>query len=70
MDNFDKLGIFFIIAVILFIICSPFLGSYFTCRNKALMQGMEWSYGPIQGCMVKQENGKWIDYDRLRYTED
>jgi len=70
MDNFDRLGIFFMITIILFIICLPLLSSYFTCRNKAIMQGMEWSYGPIQGCMVKQENGKWIDYDRLRYMED
>ena len=70
MDNFDRLGIFFMITIILFIICSPFLGSYLTCRNKAAMQEMEWSYGPIQGCMVKQENGKWIDYDRLRYMDN
>ena len=42
----------------------------YKCKSKATMQEMEWSYGPIQGCMVKQENGKWIDYDRLRYTEE
>lgn len=42
----------------------------YKCKSKATMQEMEWSYGPIQGCMVKQENGKWIDYDRLRYTDE
>ena len=42
----------------------------YKCRTKAVMQELEWSYGPIQGCMVKQENGKWIDYDRLRYMDE
>lgn len=42
----------------------------YQCRTKAVMQELEWSYGPIQGCMVKQENGKWIDYDRLRYMDE
>ena len=42
----------------------------YQCRTKAVMQDLEWSYGPIQGCMVKQENGKWIDYDRLRYMDE
>ena len=26
----------------------------YKCRTKAVMQELEWSYGPIQGCMVKQ----------------
>ena len=42
----------------------------YKCRTKAIMQELEWSYGPIQGCMVKQANGKWIDYDRLRYMDE
>ena len=70
MDNFDKFKLFFCIFVILFFICLPFICDGFSCRSKAVKQEMEWSYGPIQGCMVKQENGKWIDYNRLRYMED
>ena len=70
MDTSDKLIVFFVILFILFFLGLPFIGSGFSCMKKATMQEMEWSYGPIQGCMVKQENGKWIDYDRLRYMED
>lgn len=70
MDTSDKLMILFVIFFVLFMLSLPFIGSGFTCMKKATKQEMEWSYGPIQGCMVKQENGKWIDYDRLRYTEN
>lgn len=38
------------------------------CREKALAQNMEWQFGIMKGCIVKH-NGKWIDYQRLRYTE-
>lgn len=70
MDTLDKLTVCFIIIFISLMLSLPFIGSGFTCMKKATKQEMEWSYGPIQGCMVKQENGKWIDYDRLRYTEN
>lgn len=61
-----------IVTVICLVIFSAFAIGFnaYKCKSKATMQEMEWSYGPIQGCMVKQENGKWIDYDRLRYTDE
>ena len=34
--------------------------SYSECHSKAAMQGMECSWGPIQGCMVKMKDGSWI----------
>ena len=70
MDTSDKLIVCFVIFFVLFMLSLPFISSGFSCMSKATEQEMEWSYGPIQGCMVKQENGKWIDYDRLRYMED
>lgn len=46
------------------------LGFYsYECSTKANMQELEWSFGPIQGCMVREKGGKWIDYQRLRYME-
>ena len=57
------------IILLCFLGCAVGFNTY-KCRTKAVMQELEWSYGPIQGCMVKQQNGKWIDYDRLRYTEE
>lgn len=60
---------FVVVCLILFGFATIGFKAY-QCKTKATIQEMEWSYGPIQGCMVKQENGKWIDYDRLRYTDD
>ena len=61
-----------IIVAVCLVIFSVFAISFnaYQCKTKATIQEMEWSYGPIQGCMVKQENGKWIDYDRLRYMDE
>lgn len=61
-----------ILMVVGLVIFSAFTIGFnaYKCRTKAVMQELEWSYGPIQGCMVKQENGKWIDYDRLRYMDE
>ena len=69
--NNDELVIT-IVMIICLIIFSVFTIGFNTykCRTKAVMQELEWSYGPIQGCMGKQENGKWIDYDRLRYMDE
>jgi hypothetical protein len=67
-DTWFFLG-FVIVCLVLFGIASIWFQTY-KCKTKAVIPEMEWSYGPIQGCMVKQENGKWIDYDRLRYTDD
>lgn len=39
------------------------------CKAKAIKQELQYDYSIMQGCMVKY-NGKWIDYDRLRYTEE
>ena len=58
-----------IVCLVIFSIFAICYNAY-SCRTKAIIQELEWSYGPIQGCMVKQENGKWIDYDRLRYMDE
>lgn len=69
----DKDDLLILICAGIILLC--FLGctigfNAYKCKSKAVMQELEWSYGPIQGCMVKQENGKWIDYDRLRYMDE
>lgn len=46
-----------------------FVYNYFQCHSKAKTQGLECSWRPIQGCMVKMQDGTWMDYDRLRYME-
>lgn len=68
----DDEWIITILIVVGLVIFSTFTIGFNTykCRTKAIIQELDWSYGPIQGCMVKQENGKWIDYDRLRYMDE
>lgn len=69
--NSDEWIITILIVVGLVIFSTFTIGfNTYKCRTKAVIQELDWSYGPIQGCMVKQENGKWIDYDRLRYTDE
>lgn len=60
------------VMAVCLLILSAFIISFdaYQCKTKAVIQEMEWSYGPIQGCIVKQENGKWIDYDHLRYIDE
>ena len=61
-----------LIVMVLFIVGVIFIASIVDgsiCRAKAGKQGLQFDYGIAQGCMVKY-NGKWVDYDRLRYTEE
>ena len=60
------LTMFLIIVGILFL---PVVADRAQCRAKAVKQELQFDYSIMQGCMVKY-NGKWIDYDRLRYTEE
>lgn len=57
-----------IFIAILLIIGAVWGLPYYQCATKAEIQGMDYSFGIIQGCMVKQ-NGKWIDYNRLRVID-
>lgn len=61
-----------LVALVLTIVCMLFLSFVVDktqCRAKAVKQELQYDYGIVQGCMVKY-NGKWVDYDRLRYTEE
>ena len=62
-EKFDCLDIILTIVIVFGLVYGD---NYFQCKNKAEKQGMECSWGPFQGCMVKTEKG-WIDYERLRY---
>lgn len=37
------------------------------CASKAARLGLEYDFGPLQGCFVKDKDGDtWVDYDRYR----
>lgn len=66
MNNNDTIGCLAIVITIVLVLVGAYGWEYISCKNKTEKQGMECSWGPFQGCMVKTENG-WIDYERLRY---
>ena len=57
------------IFLIAALVCCSLVISNYKCHTKAEKQGYVCSWGPMQGCMVKQKDGTWIDYDRLRIME-
>lgn len=70
MTNEDEIMTAIACAVFIIILALVLLGfNRYECSTKANMQELEWSYRPIQGCMVREKDGKWIDYQRLRYME-
>ena len=62
----DTMGCIALVLTIVLVIGGAAVWDYISCKNKSEKQGMECSWGPFQGCMVKTEKG-WIDYERLRY---
>lgn len=36
------------------------------CKQLAMQQNLEWDFGAIKGCLVKEKNGGWIDYEKYR----
>lgn len=38
----------------------------YQCKAHAEIQNFEYSYGFFQGCMVKDKDGNWIDYQKYR----
>lgn len=65
MDD-ETMGCLANVFIIVLVLVGAYGLAYISCKNKTEKQGMECSWGPFQGCMVKTENG-WIDYERLRY---
>jgi len=61
-----------VISVVIFI--PLFLFAYhmekIECKTKAEKQELVYDFGFFQGCMIKQLNGKWIDYDKYRIMEN
>lgn len=69
MKNNDVLLMLFAtLFFVFFFIGIGALTGYYECKSKALKQEIAYSFGLMQGCMVKKD-GKWIDYDRLRVMD-
>ena len=66
--NEEDYGCLVVIAIALVAICFLIVYGFssYECMTKAVKQDLQYSYGIVQGCMVREKGGKWIDYDRLR----
>lgn len=71
MTDFKAGCLIFLISVFLTaaLVGGSLVISNYMCHTKAEKQGYVCSWGPMLGCMVKQKDGTWIDYDRLRIME-
>ena len=46
-----------------------YLGGSYTCSQVAEKMGVEYDYGFFTGCFVKDENGKWYNYNQQRIVK-
>ena len=58
------------IEIVVAVACVPayLLGSY-SCSQVAEKIGVEHDYGFFTGCFVKDENGKWYNYNQQRIVK-
>lgn len=67
--GFTVIELMIIIAIFCILGSMPII-SYFECHakwDKAGMAAVEW--GPMQGCMLKQPDGRWLPAERMREIE-
>lgn len=46
-----------------------YLGSSYSCSKVAEKLGVEHDYGFFTGCFVKDENGRWYNYNQQRIVK-
>lgn len=71
---FDECGDLKILYLCLIAFVCIILGAFYfgyksneySCEKKATAQGLEYRYGWWEGCLVKERDGNYIDYDRYR----
>lgn len=70
-DDYGDLKALYLIAVgLIAIIVGSLFWSYkaveISCEKKATAQGLEYRFGWWEGCLVKERDGNYIDYDKYR----
>lgn len=70
-DYFEAIFVILFIGVVLITltICGGMIWDEYQCKEKAKYQELEYHWGLPEGCMVKDKEGKWIDYDRYRIMD-
>lgn len=66
----DLIAIYWIVVALIAIIVGSLWWTYkaneIYCEKKATAQGLEYRFGWWEGCLVKERDGNYIDYDRYR----
>lgn len=69
-ENGDLIFLYLCIVAFVGVIVGSIYLSYkvgeTSCEKKATAQGLEYKYGWWEGCLVKESDGNYIDYDRYR----
>lgn len=60
------LAVELIVAVV---VVPLYLGASYTCSQVAEKLGVEHDYGFFTGCFVKDENGRWYEYNQQRIVK-
>lgn len=77
VSMFDEWGdlkaIYWIVVALIAIIVGSLWWTYkaneISCEKKATAQGLEYRFGWWEGCLVKERDGNYIDYDRYRVVK-
>lgn len=54
------------LGLIVLVVVGTFWWSAAACSSKWDRSGMQSSWGPIQGCVVKLPDGRWLPEERVR----
>lgn len=63
-----KFSIIFLAAVF-FVFYTPYKVNEFSCKEKATAQGLDYKFGLFEGCLVKEKDGNYIDYNIYRVVK-
>lgn len=77
VSMFDEWGdlkaIYWLVVALIAIIVGSLWWTYkaneISCEKKAMAQGLEYRFGWWEGCLVKERDGNYIDYDRYRVVK-
>ena len=69
-DCGELIAIYWLVVALIAIIVGSLWWTYkaneISCEKKATAQGLEYRFGWWEGCLVKERDGNYIDYDRYR----
>lgn len=62
----DTLEFFSYLIATAIVLLMVALGDYSACNRKAALMSLNYSWGPLQGCMVEYKKNKWVDIKAIR----